>query len=380
MPRRAVRESRHDPAGFAAPHVLSERSGSIGAPNNQIAVRERQLTERSARNITEAQRAAAAGWWVRLDRPDPAPDERAAFAAWCAADPCHLAAFEETRALWRGLADPAAEFARKDAARYVGLVRKARAPASSRQSGFTWRLLAAGFAALVMALTGWLAYPSLNIAAQNVMADASTAAGKRQQFDLADGSQMELAGNSAVAIEVDATQRRVTLLRGEAYFAVEPNAALPFTVHHDGAWVRVVGTAFNLRADPDRLTVTVTEGKVAIGADGLAADTQIDAGAQSAIIKAESGYQLTPATAADFDQALAWRQDRLVFQRRRLADVTAELEQLGAGRIVIWQEDHHDLRISGTFPTGDIPGTLAAIADTLKLRRANVTPWLTIFY
>nr|WP_298684316.1 FecR domain-containing protein [uncultured Dongia sp.] len=344
---------------------------------------------------TDADRRAAAAWFVRLDQLGAHASERAAFAEWCVADPNHQVAFDEVSRLWGQLAAPAAVLAAAEAPRYAALIAKGRPSSVPRAS---WWLrpgygLAAAMAAVLVTLACWLALPSLGGVAQNMMADASTGPGERRAIALPDGSIVELAGNSAIDISFDATQRQVMLRRGEAFFEVRPGLATPFLVDAGAGWARVVGTSFDVRRDDARVTVTVATGRVAVGTTGR--DTRDDTGddtggdtwatltvgTQASVETGPNGDTVLSAVMpADLDRTLAWRQDRLIFKRETLAAVVEELAHYADARIVIWRPELRDVRISGTFPTTDTSGTLDAIVDTLALQRLDVTPWLTILY
>jgi transmembrane sensor len=284
--------------------------------------------------------------------------------------------------LWGALAAPAAMLAAAEAPHYAALLAKARRSSTPRVS---WWLrpgygLAAAMAAILVTLACWLAMPTLSGLAQNMRADASTGLGERQEIALPDGSTVELASNSAIALTFNNAQRRVTLLRGESIFDVRPGLATPFLVDAGAGWARVVGTSFDVRRDDARITVAVSTGRVVVGAAGGDADATLTGGTQASIEAGPTGNTVSAVTTADLDRALAWRQDRLTFKRETLAAVVDELAHYANARIVIWRPELRDMRISGTFPTTDTSGTLDAIADTLALQRLDVTPWLTILY
>ncbi len=54
--------------------------------------------------------------------------------------------------------------------------------------------------------------------------------------------------------------RRVTLLKGEAFFQVTPDPSRPFRVVAGDVETRVVGTSFNVRRDAEGVAVSVEEG------------------------------------------------------------------------------------------------------------------------
>ena len=82
-----------------------------------------------------------------------------------------------------------------------------------------------------------------------------TATGESRTVTLADGSQVNLSGGSAIGVDITSEERRVRLLSGEAFFDVAHDAARPFTVEAGEARIVVLGTAFDVALDPSATTV-----------------------------------------------------------------------------------------------------------------------------
>ncbi len=81
---------------------------------------------------------------------------------------------------------------------------------------------------------------------------------------LEDGSVVELNALTKLDVQYTPTERRVRLVRGEAYFIVAKNPQRPFRVSANQVTVQAVGTAFSVGLDPKELSVLVTEGKVRV--------------------------------------------------------------------------------------------------------------------
>uniref|UniRef100_S0DFS9 Putative anti-sigma factor n=1 Tax=termite gut metagenome TaxID=433724 RepID=S0DFS9_9ZZZZ len=86
-------------------------------------------------------------------------------------------------------------------------------------------------------------------------------------FTLPDGSTVTVAADSELAYSSEnfAAERDVWL-DGEAFFVVARDATHPFTVHHDGMKVTVLGTEFSVRAHAEHGTaeVVLTHGSVVV--------------------------------------------------------------------------------------------------------------------
>lgn len=315
---------------------------------------------------TPGQRAAAARWLVRLDRGDLDAGECRRLKTWLDADPRHRQALNEAQALWQGLEAPARRLAAHPSGRVGAGIRR------------WWHPPRIGVAGVVAVLVLMLLAPLLGDAAawvDDLRADQVAPRGQVRVVDLPDGSVMTLAGNSAATLAFAGDQRRVSLLRGEAFFQVRPDPARPFVVVAGDAWARVVGTGFDVWRGPDRVVVTVDHGTVDVGADG-GGSQRLTAGQAVDVVDGRPGAVV----AANPVQVAAWRDGRMVFFRQPVAAVAAALRAQSVGTIVIANPGLAGRRISGSFPADDVAGTLAAIGDTLGARVVRLGPFLTVVY
>ncbi len=82
---------------------------------------------------------------------------------------------------------------------------------------------------------------------------------------LPDGSTVVLhAGSTLDYPAVFPAGRREVSLKGEAYFDVRHDDKKPFIIHTGKVSTTVLGTAFNIRSDSNKITVSVTGGKVRV--------------------------------------------------------------------------------------------------------------------
>ena len=88
-----------------------------------------------------------------------------------------------------------------------------------------------------------------------------TAAGERQTVILADGSSIELNGDTRITLR-KAYPREAVVDSGEALFTIVHNDVDPFIVEVGGATVRDGGTVFNIIRDRGTTEVSVSEGLV----------------------------------------------------------------------------------------------------------------------
>lgn len=119
-------------------------------------------------------------------------------------------------------------------------------------------------AVLVVMITGGLLLSRMS--KQGSTADATFNGGESGLTKtLDDGTQVELDKNSSLILLAgyNGKQRRIKLI-GKATFKVEHDAGKPFIVEAGGVLIQDIGTAFEVRAQPDEDTVEVwvTEGIV----------------------------------------------------------------------------------------------------------------------
>nr|WP_254229162.1 FecR domain-containing protein [Agrobacterium salinitolerans] len=85
-------------------------------------------------------------------------------------------------------------------------------------------------------------------------------------LSLEDGSRISLNTDTAIAVHYSQKERRITLLRGEAYFDVAKNPERPFVVEDGALTAKALGTHYSVRTGNGALPqeVQVEEGRVEV--------------------------------------------------------------------------------------------------------------------
>lgn len=296
----------------------------------------------------------ASGWYYRLRAEDASARDQADFAAWLAQGPAQRQAWDEVSALLGALREPARQVREAQRARW-------RRPRLRVWASAAAVLLAVGLLSL------YSPWPD------RWRSDYATATGESRNLTLADGSQLQLNTDSAVQIDLRPNERRVTLLRGEAWFEVSADAARPFVIRSGEGWVKVVGTRFSVARQGAQTRVRVAQGKVQVSADG------------------EQTVLLEPGRAVDyqggrlgavrdFDGAaeFAWRQRQLVFRQQSLAEVVDELNRYWPGEVLVFGDTLRQRKVSGVFEIDKPEAVLKALKHTLGLRAEQYTPYLRV--
>ena len=310
-------------------------------------------------------------WLVKRDRGLNA-GETAQLCAWLGADAANQDAFSRAASTWKAmdrLGDIKALSRAAD-----GIVRRGRQRRSRARRALFGVLGAA--AAVVLVLAG---LDRGDAAATS--AEAPAVAGNSYQVlestarrvTLPDGSVVELNGDSRIAVEFTAEERRVRLIAGEAHFSVAKDAAHPFLVTAQGVTVRAVGTAFNVRMDNHSIQVLVTEGQILLQGEALAAAESepakkpaLGAGQRAVVSLTAPGAPLSigRANALEIDQTLAWQSARLVFDRTSLQEVAAAFNRYNARQLVLGSPDLRERALSGVFRADNLDGFIRLLQVT----------------
>ena len=168
----------------------------------------------------------AAAWLARKDRGMTAAEERA-FAGWLAADSRHAAEYARFASAWNNfdLAKAVPDLA--EIARQLDQ-RTSAFPLRRPRGIFVWAFVAAA-AAVALGLGVWR-WRETGVNGGAAPASYHVVPNASKRLVLEDGSVAELRGNSEIRVEFTASERKVNLLRGEAFFTVAKNRARPFIV------------------------------------------------------------------------------------------------------------------------------------------------------
>lgn len=302
--------------------------------------------------------ATTAAWLCERDEGF-SPERAAAFAAWCAADPRHRAAVAKVE---RGLALlhqlPAARAAIK-----ARLMHRpaACAPWRRRIPVLAWP---AGLAAaLLLAFGLWRSAPQPSVPVQ--IFAASPLAPTRAT--LGDGSVVNVNTHGELAVELGEKERRVTLARGEAHFAVKPDSTRPFVVVAGGVTVRAVGTMFLVRLRGDAVEVFVEEGKVTVApvatatAEAVTAPVPLVQAGEYAVVS-----RAAPALAPHIEKmdppamsaALRWHRRVAVFNDVPLTEVVAQFNRRNAVQLVLADPSLGARRFGGVLALDQVDALL----------------------
>ncbi len=317
---------------------------------------------------------AAADWLVRRDRGLTAA-EQDEFLGWLAADPRHgewLALHRQTVGNFTALAHWRPEHSAEPNPDLL-------APPRRKIYWFAPTLLAAA-AAIAIALVWWRPPSAILTTAPIASTDL-----KRRILD--EGSSVELNHGAVVTTHFSATERRATLVRGEALFTVAKDPSRPFIVRADGVDVRAVGTAFSVRLDPGAVVVLVTEGSVALArtetVPQVAEDknprppsSEISAGHRATVSRTKAEPpQITQVSPKVIAQQLHWQPQLLDFSSAPLAVAVAEFNGRNRVQFILADEELAALPIVASIRSDNVEGfaKFLAAAPGVEIKRRGET-------
>ena len=299
---------------------------------------------------------AATGWIARFRSDDASEQDHRDFALWLAADASHRQAMDLMLELWDDLGS----------VRHLPFEEPLTAA-----GGSTRRQWLAGAAALAAGLIMAVIVLPLGDDAVSVQ-QFQTAQGERATFTLEDQSRITLNTGSRVEVEFSGSARQVALLRGEAYFDVEPDAGRPFRVETDTATFTAIGTAFNIYRREDASEITVTEGVVQVTERAQAGRTSRSTMLQANEYLQASKRGLGNTLLVDPTPLTAWQQGEMIADEMPLLELTRELARYTDTRIVIRDRDIARLTVSGVFNLDHPDSVLQALERSLQLQVVRV--------
>lgn len=181
-----------------------------------------------------------------------------------------------------------------------------------------WWLTAASLAALALAGT----FALLTVRADGpATVHASTGPGEVVTVELAEGAVARLGPGSQLRA-THTEEGTEAILEGRAYFAVAPSANGAFQVVTPLGEARVLGTRFEVVAEPIRVRITVIQGRVSIIGPGISGSVEVS--------RRERGH-LLPGGSVTLDgvegprEGLEWMGNFFAFQSTPLGEVVDEM-------------------------------------------------------
>lgn len=320
-----------------------------------------------AEALSRADREAVS-WLIRLAEAEAA-ETFDAFEAWVTASALNAEAWAEAGRVSQMI--QAAVPARTPAAPARAAPRRTSDRHGVAQGrGMPRRRLVAVLAASAAALFAVVSAPE---AVLRIRSDHVTVAEEMRTVRLPDGSAMTLAPRSAAAVDYEKGERRVRLLRGDAYFEVARNPDRPFRVVSPLAETTVLGTGFEVRDTLDAALVGVRHGRVRVRS--LDGDQAVLTAGQGVRLdgQGEKGvFETHPENIA------AWTRRQLIVEARPAAEVVDALRPWYGGMIVARGRRLKISQVTGVYDLSDPVGALIALSRANDASVERISPWLIV--
>lgn len=297
----------------------------------------------------------AVEWMLEL-RSSQKPDAvRSALASWRGADPMHEMAWQRMEIVRSRLGGAAADAA---------LAHATLGSTGSHRRSHAVKALAVLFfgaatAAALKEQTAWRQW----------VADHRTEIGEQRRIMLADGTTLMLNTATAVDLIFTASERRVRLITGEIHVATAQDPYRPFLVETQQGVAQPLGTRFTVEISNPVTKVAVFSGAVKlVPADAQASAQVLHAGQEGSF----SRTALQAAAAMGDASSPAWTDGSLLAKALRLDDFLRELGRYSPHPLSC-DPAVASLRVSGSFPVGNVPLVLEAMSATFSLQIETVT-------
>lgn len=295
----------------------------------------------------------AAHWLVALEDDPDNKELQTRFRSWLASDPRNPQAWTDTADIYGLMAAVPA----------TSTVSKPVPPRRSPKAVLVMTAFALAASLAIVVLPGTLS---------RLWTDETTQTAQIRALQLADGSKIRLGPDSALDVDFHDGRRRIRLIRGEAFFEVEPDSGHPFIVTAGGVDTTVVGTAFNVSLEETGTRVAVQHGKV-----------QVDGKGDSAILQAGDWVQMSlegtvqrghiPAA-----EVATWLDGQLVARDQPLAEVIDDLRRYYAGVIIVADASLAQRRVSGVYNLSEPVAALTAAVGAHGASVHSLTPWIQV--
>lgn len=294
---------------------------------------------------------SVAHWLVLMESGSATAKDYAALQDWRADNAAHEQAWQKAQALRN---------------RFDGLPKRLAMASLDRPTYDRRRLLKGMLGITLVAPSAWIISRQLPLEAWQ--ADLSTGTGERQRISLAGGNILEL--NTATAVNLDAAQSYLQLIRGE--IALQVISSKPFVIDTSCGQALISRGELCVRQQEDAVEFSVLAGF----------STLHPKNHPSLVLQAGQRIRLTPQQVGPiqgFDiQQPGWREGVIVAHNQPLGDFLREVDRYRLG-ILRWSASLESLRVTGTFRLDNTDQILTLLAASLPLEvQSRTRYWVTL--
>lgn len=323
---------------------------------------------------TERDRAEteAATWLVLLAEDPEDRDLARRFESWHAASPLNAELWARTKRAYElaGKA-PSTSGTVVSLPRRLAMTGATTGATTEPRAKPRRRLVTVAAALAVAACLLVLAAPPLLLRLQ---ADHVTATAELRSLTLEDGTQVRLGPESAFSVDYVSGQRRVRLLKGQAFFDVVPDTERPFRVTAGEVVTTVLGTAFEVTLGTEHVDVAVKHGLVRVDGGSPPLSEKLSAGDWLSVGQG-SGVSRSQRNVDDIGD---WMTGELVARDRPMTEILDALRRYYSGVILVQDSAFARTRVTGIYDLRDPAATLASLTSSHGANLHRVSPWLLV--
>ncbi|CAL1518367.1 FecR domain-containing protein [Chitinophaga sp. MM2321] len=206
-----------------------------------------------------------------------------------------------------------------------------------------------------------------------------TTAQNLDSLHLPDGSMVYINAHTTIRYprSFGKENRHLSIVKGEAFFDVTKNDALPFTVDAPDVEVQVLGTSFNVRAASAGVKVFVQTGKVSAAYKGTEKKVILTPGVEASL--KHNGTGIETQLHKKNNNILAWKTRCLTFDDSPLTEVATALEDFYNVQIDIRDQQLADKKLLATFRNMPLDEVLDIMKKTLQINISHKNNLVEIY-
>lgn len=243
-------------------------------------------------------------------------------------------------------------------------------------------LLYAAAASVLVLITGWFLFKGTAGKTPAQFETIVTRAGSKTLINLPDSSTVLL--NSASRFGYNKTfgiDGREMELAGEAYFDIRKNAGTPLTIHAGNVIIRVLGTAFNVRANPEDSYVEATlirgiievslntdpERKILLRPNEKIVIRKNEPSEKMPDPLRKNNNEMITVTKVEPDPndssyvETVWTKEKMIFQKEAFTSLAKKMERWYNVRIILSDVGLNDMKFTGSLEKESLHDALNAL-------------------
>jgi ferric-dicitrate binding protein FerR (iron transport regulator) len=303
------------------------------------------------------------------------PEERITIEEWSKASAENKELFDSARFVWERSKNAVSEnYNTESALSTVHNKLNFNSSENEKRKGkniFLFAGIAAAAAVLIAVL--FISWPEKKSAISEIAYVEISSGNEIKYLKLADSSEVWLNKNSKLSYPAEFKGGNFKLkLEGEAYFEVAHNPQRVFSIETNTSTVKVLGTAFNIKARDDNDNIlSVTEGKVLYSKNSSSVEKVVEKGKEARINKNEESIVLADLKDNNF---LSWKTRVLKFRETPFDEVVKELSEYYNVHFEIKDSSLSGLPISTTVvnePVEEVIKLLQMSSDEIEISKST---------